>query len=90
MLKSMVQAGLGAAVIMKESIEEEVQKLQEKGKIKADDAKTLVDSLQNRGEEEENRLKDIFKNSIKEVIDELGLATKEDINRLKEAITSKD
>ena len=90
MLKSMIYAGFGAAAIMKESVEEEIKKLQEKGKIKADDAQSFLNSLQNRGEEEETKLKDMLKNSIKEVIDELGLATKDDIEKLKEAIISKD
>ena len=90
MLKSVIYAGFGAAAIMKESVEEEIKKLQEKGKIKADDAQSFLNSLQNRGEEEETKLKDMLKNSIKEVIDELGLATKDDIEKLKEAIISKD
>ncbi len=90
LLKDLLYAGLGAASIMKDSIEEEVKKLEEKGKIKKDDAKSFLESLQKRGEEEDDRVKKLFKNTIKEVIDELGLATKEDIQKLKEELTSKD
>ncbi len=89
MLKDLLYAGLGAASIMKDSIEEEVKKLEEKGKIKRDDAKSFIESLEKRGKEEDDRVKELFKNAIKEVIDELGLATKEDIEKLKEDISSK-
>ncbi|NPA73806.1 MAG: hypothetical protein GXO12_03770 [Epsilonproteobacteria bacterium] len=89
MLKDLLYAGLGAASIMKESIEEEVKKLEEKGKIKKDDAKSFIESLEKKGKEEDEKIKNLFKNAIKEVINELGLATKEDIEKLKEDIVSK-
>jgi len=90
MIKDLLYAGLGAASIMKDSIEEEMRKLEEKGKIKKDDAKSFLESLEKRGKEEDERIKELFKGAIKEVIDELGLATKEDIQKLKEELISKD
>ena len=83
MLKEFLYAGLGSALIMKDRIEEEMDKLAEKGKIKKDDAKSFLESLKERGEDEESRIKDELKKMFKEVIDELGLATKEDIKALK-------
>ncbi|MFK5882119.1 MAG: hypothetical protein QM482_07875 [Sulfurospirillum sp.] len=88
MLKSMLYAGLGAATIMKESIKEEVDKLEKKGKLKTDDAKSFLESLEKRGEEENDKLQELFKKAIKDVIDELGLATKKDIEKLKEDLKS--
>jgi len=58
-------------------------------KFKKDDAASLVESLTSKGKEEETRVKELFKSSIKEVIDELGLATKEDIQKLKNALSKK-
>ena len=89
MLKDMLYTGLGMGVLLKEKVENEIQKLEDEGKLKKDDAASLLDSLSTKGQEEEKRVKEIFKKSIKEVIDELGLATKEDIANLKDALSKK-
>ncbi len=86
MIKDMLYAGLGAASLIRESVQSEVKKLQENGKMKADDAKSFLESLEKRGEEEDKRVKDLFKKALKEVVEELGLATKEDIEKLKESL----
>ncbi len=83
MLKELLYTGLGAAVVFKEKVEEEVKKLEETGKIKTDDAKSFLDSIEKKGKEEDERIKEQFRSALKEVIDELGLATKEDIEKLK-------
>ena len=80
--------GIGAAALLKERVEEEVAKLEERGKIKADDAKTLLDSIEQRGREEDEKMKQAFKDGLKEAIAELGIATKEDLEKLKEDLTS--
>ncbi|WP_297431919.1 hypothetical protein [Sulfurimonas sp.] len=89
MLKDMLYTGLGMGVILKEKVENEIQKLEDEGKLKKDDATSLLDSLSTKGQDEEKRIKEIFKKSIKEVIDELGLATKEDIANLKDELSKK-
>ncbi len=86
MIKDMLYAGLGAASLIRESVQSEVKKLQQNGKLKADDAKSFLESLEKRGEEEDKRVKDLFKKALKEVVEELGLATKEDIEKLKESL----
>jgi len=55
-----------------------------KGKLNATDSKSFLEGLQTRGEDEEKRLKEELKTAIKEVIEELGLATKKDIEALKQ------
>jgi polyhydroxyalkanoate synthesis regulator phasin len=89
MLKDILYTGLGMGVVLKDKVENEIKKLEEEGKLKRDDAASLVASLSSKGKEEEERIKELFKTSIKEVIDELGLATKEDISKLKDEL-SKD
>jgi polyhydroxyalkanoate synthesis regulator phasin len=89
MLKDILYTGLGMGVVLKEKVENEIKKLEEEGKLKKDDAASLVASLSTKGKEEEERLKDLLKTSIKEVIDELGLATKEDIADLKDKKSKK-
>ncbi len=79
MLKELMYTGLGGALLFKERVEEELKKLEEKGKISTTDAKSFLESLKTKGENEENRLKEELKSAIREVIEELGIATKKDI-----------
>jgi len=86
MLKDLLYIGMGGALLARERVEEELQKLIEKGKISQNDAKELVESAKNRAKEEEERVKKELKESLREAIDELGLATKADIEELKKLI----
>ncbi len=83
MLKEMLYTGIGGAMLFKERVEEELNRLEEKGKLSKEDAQQFLDDLKTKGEEEESKLKDQIKEALKEVIEELGLATKEDIEKLK-------
>ena len=83
MIHQLVYALLGGGVLVKEKIEEELKKLDDKGQISTTDAKTFLANLQTKGEDEEQRLKELLKSAIREVIDDIGLATKQDIQSLK-------
>jgi len=84
MLKNIFYTGVGAAALLKEKVEEEMKRLEEKGKIKTEDAKSFLESIEKKGKEEDARIKEEVKKMLKEVIDELGLATKDDLEKLKE------
>jgi polyhydroxyalkanoate synthesis regulator phasin len=90
MLKDILYTGIGAVAILKEKVEEEINKLEASGKIKKDDAKNFMDSLIAKGKESDDALKSKIKDAIKEAIDELGIATKDDIVKLKEDLTLKN
>jgi len=82
MLKDLLHVGIGSVMVVKEKIEEELKVLQEKGKISTTDAKSFIESISKKGEEEDARVKAKIKEMLKEVIDELGLATKKDLEEL--------
>lgn len=84
MLKELLHTGIGVAVILKQKVEDEMKRLEDEGKIKTKDAKSFLESIETKGKEEEARIKEQLKSTLKEVIDELGLATKEDLAKLKE------
>jgi polyhydroxyalkanoate synthesis regulator phasin len=84
MLKELIFTGLGGALVLKEKIEEELNKLEEKGKLDTKDVKSFLESLEQKGKESDEKFKSELKSTIKEIIDELGLATKEDLEKLKE------
>ena len=84
MLKELIFTGLGGALVLKEKIEDELKKLEEKGKLDTKDVKSFLESLEQKGKESDEKFKTELKSTIKEIIDELGLATKEDLEKLKE------
>lgn len=86
MLKELIYTGLGAAVVFKEKVEDEVKKLEDQGKLKTDDAKSFLESIEQKGKEEEEKSKEKLKSILKEVIDELGVATKDDLEKLKQEL----
>ena len=83
MLKHLLYTGIGAGILLKEKVEEEVKKMEESGKIKKDDAKCFLDSIEEKAKEEEHKNKEKFKSMLKEIVDDLGLATKEDLQKLR-------
>jgi polyhydroxyalkanoate synthesis regulator phasin len=87
MLKELLHVGLGSAVVLKEKIEEELKALQEKGKINSTDAKSFIESITKKGEEEDEKLKEKIKEMLKEAIEELGIATKKDIEELRSKLS---
>ncbi len=89
MLKEIFYTGLGGAVLLKERVYAELSKMEEKGKITKEDAKEFIETLKTKGEEEESKHREEIKRLIKEVIDEMGIATKADIESLKESKESK-
>jgi len=84
MIQEFLTTGLGAALLLKERVDKEMNKLQEHGKLGKEDAQALLEKLKTRGQEEEDKLKQHIKEALKEAINELGLATKADIEALKE------
>ncbi|TQV62174.1 MAG: hypothetical protein FNT15_07695 [Sulfurovum sp.] len=90
MFKDILYTGIGAVAIFKEKVEEEIKKLEGSGKIKTDDAKSFLSSLEEKGKQSDEKFKQQLKDALKEVIDELGIATKADLEKLKEDLLSKN
>jgi len=86
MLKELLHTGIGAGLLIKEKVEEEMKKLEDEGKIKTTDAKSFLESIEQKGKEEETKSKEKIKSILKEVIQELDIATKQDIQNLKDEL----
>ena len=87
MFKDLLHVGIGSVMVVKEKIEEELKTVQEKGKINSSDAKSFIESITQKGEEEDERVKAKIKEMLKEAIEELGLATKKDIEDLRSKLS---
>ena len=51
MLKELIFTGLGGALVLKDKIEDELKKLEEKGKLDTKDVKSFLESLEQKGKE---------------------------------------
>ncbi len=85
-LEQLFYFGLGSALMAKEKIEqagESAKGIKEENERKA---REFFDQAVAKGSEERGRLKDEVKELLKEVMDELGLATKADLEALREEL----
>ena len=83
-IEQLFYAVLGGALAVKEKIEannEEIKAWQEKSE---ENARSFFDEMAQRGEKEKDQFRGMFKGILKEVVAELNLATKDDLEKLKQ------
>ncbi len=84
--KEIFNLGLGALVVTKEKAEQVVNEMIKQGKIAEGQGKELIDELVKKGEQGNKELEENISNTIKESLTKLDLATKEDIQNLRNEI----
>lgn len=77
-------AGLGLLSMTREKAQQVVEELTHEGELQKSEMKQWVDQLSDRGEEERQALRKLIRDEMKKVLDEVGFATKEDIQKLLE------
>ena len=77
-------AGIGLLSMTREKAQKIVEELTHEGELQRGEAKEWIDQLSDRGEEERQALRKLIRDEIKKVLDEMGLATKDDIQKLVE------
>ena len=77
-------AGIGLLSMTREKAQEVIEELTHEGELQKNEMKQWVDQLSDRGEEERQALRKLVRDELKKVLDEMGLATKEDIQKLLE------
>lgn len=88
-IKDFFYAGLGAALSAKEKIEKEIEELKEKGKGGSEDIKKKLDDARTRAKSFEEEFDKKLKDKVKNVLSEMGVATKEDIEAIKKLFEEK-
>ncbi len=86
MLKNVLYAGIGAAFLTKEKIEELKSDLLEKGKISQEEGKQFVDDLLRRSEKAKDQLDLWINKRVEERVKQLNLATKDEVAELQRKI----
>ena len=76
--------GIGLLSMTREKAQKVVEELTHEGELQKSEMKQWVDQLSDRGEEERQALRKLIRDEVKKVLDEMGLATKEDIQKLLE------
>ncbi|WP_028319227.1 phasin family protein [Desulfobulbus elongatus] len=86
LLKNVFYAGIGAAFLTKEKIEELKGDLIEKGKMSQEEGKQFVDDLLRRSEKAKDQLDLWINKRVEDRIRQLNLATKDEIAELQRKI----
>lgn len=80
--------GLGAAIVSKEQIEKYVDEMVKRGEVSEQDSKEMVNDLMVRGEERQKEFEQQVNMKVKLRLQEMDIATKEDIERLEQRIAA--
>ena len=89
-LKDFFYAGLGAALTAKEKMEKELEELKEKGKGGKEEFKQKYEEAKTKAKAFEDEFDKKLKEKIKNILSEIGVATKEDLAELKKLIEEKN
>ena len=85
-LKNMLYAGIGAAFLTKEKIEELKADLVEKGKMSQEEGRQFVDDLLRRSEKAKDQLDLWINRRVEERIGQFNLATRDEVAELRRQI----
>jgi len=77
-------AGIGLLSMTREKAQKLIDELSHEGELQKGEVKQWVDQLTDRGEEERQALRKLIRDEMKKVVGEMGLATREDIQKLAE------
>lgn len=84
--KELLYKALGVMLLIKDRFSDEFNEIFQKADASKEEILKSVDEVQGKAEQEKSGMEDKLKEKIRSVIDEMGLATKEDIAELKEMI----
>lgn len=87
-LEQFLFAAIGSVITAKEKVEHNGENLKEFQQQAQQSGKEWFDEMTSKGDEEKQRVKTEIKSTLKEAIDELGLATKDDLQQLKKDLES--
>ncbi len=86
LLRKTALMGMGLATVTNERIKEIANKISEDAKLTAEESKQLADQLMNDAAEAKSRYEEQLIASVRSAIDDLNIATKNDIERLEKKL----
>ena len=85
-LEELLLFGIGSALLTKEKLEKAGQDVFDRREESMEKARDFLDQSIEKGSAEREQIRGMIKNVLRDAINELGLATKEDIADLKREI----
>ncbi len=85
-LEQFFYAALGGALAMKEKLETNSDEIKVCIEKNEENARKFFDDMAKRGEKEKDQFKVMLKDMLKEIVDELNLATRDDLEKLKKEL----
>jgi len=85
-LEDMIKIGVGSLFLAKEKVEEFINEAQKRGELTQKEAEELINELKETSSEKLNELKKLIQKEIKEELNAIGVATKDDIKKLEREI----
>lgn len=79
--------GVGAALVGKEKLDAKLKELVAKGEITPQQAKDLIQRFVDKGEAKSNEWNEKNQENMQKKVNDLGLATKADVDALKQRIS---
>ncbi|APW64588.1 MULTISPECIES: hypothetical protein [Arcobacteraceae] len=89
MLTELMNTVIGAKIAAEEKMKTDLKALKKDGKMKKCDFKKHIKEIEKKGKKEHKELKKHVRSMMKEIINELGLATKKDLKRLEQELKKK-
>ena len=86
LLKNVIYAGVGAAFLTRDKIEEVRGELVEKGKMTKDEGKEFVDDLIKRSESAKDQLELWLTRQVEDRVNQLNLATTDEVADLRRQV----
>ncbi len=81
---------LGGALLLKDKFSDQFDEILKQGEKSKENIKATATETMTKANEQKKEIESELKNKIKTIVSELGLATKEDIEELKELIKNKN
>ena len=86
LLQNIMYAGIGAATLTREKLEELQDELIEKGKMSRDEGKQFVDELKSKSEKAREQMDQWIAGRVEEQVKRLNLAGKDEIAELQRKV----
>ena len=85
-MNELFMMGLGALALTREKAQKIADELVKKGKIESEEASAVVEEIAEKGKKTKTELSNLIKSELKKSVENLNLATGDDIDRLEKNI----
>ncbi len=86
LIKKTMLTGIGIAMKTKDELEELVKEIVNKGELSENEGKSFLDDLKNKSEEAQKDFEEKIESKFKDLLKKADIATRDDVNDLKNEI----